>query len=177
MRRDRDGLRRLYWTHRWPTQPRVVSEPEFDQTVLNRVRDSLKKARLARLGLRLRHRRLAIVTYHFNRFYQATGVDWTSDKWSIFDAIQRTASKGGFRLGELLRKKRVFNKRIDYARSDLVWRRRGSNALIPIETAVQSGGVCDGDYCELPGQPSKTATMLEKYAGASFPFVYHPLPT
>ena len=148
-------------------------KPEFDQTVLNRVRDSLKKARLARLGPRPRHRRLAIVAYHFNRFYQAPEFDWTSDEWSIFDAIQSTASEGGFRLGELLRKKRAFNKRIDYARSDLVWRRKGSNALIPMGTVVQSGGIRDGDYCELPGKPSKTDTMLEKYADASFPFVYH----
>ena len=138
------------------------------------MRDALKNARLAHLGPQPRHHRLAIVARHFKLFYPAAGVYWTSAEWSIFDAIQSTASEGGFRLGELLRKKRSFNKRIDYARSDRVWRRQCSNAIIPIETVVQSGGVLDGDYCELPGKPSKTDTMLKKYAVTSFPFVYHP---
>ena len=147
--------------------------PDFDQSVLSRVRDSLKKARLARSGPRQRHRRLAIVTYHFARFYETPGIDWTSDGWSVFDAIQSTASEGGFRLGELLKKQRPFNGRRDYTRFDLVWRRKDTSATIPIETVVRPGGVCEGDYCELPGKPSKTDTMLEKYADASFPFVYH----
>ena len=72
-------------------------KPEFDQSVLNRVHCSLKKARLVRLGPRPRHRRLAIVAYHFNRFTKppgSTGQATSGPSSTRFKALPPKAGSG-----------------------------------------------------------------------------------
>ena len=142
----------------------------INQEWLREQKDAWKKAKLAAVGPRVRHRKLPFLATNF-RHLQSINIDWNIPFCQVWWAAATLAFHIGLRSHEFTETaNKPFNPNTCLTLGDLKWYRKNGTEFNPREFMHRM--VEEGEYVTLSACQSKTDQTLEKYGGLCFVVVH-----
>ena len=142
----------------------------INQEWLREQKDAWKKAKLAAVGPRVRHRKLPFLATNF-RHLQSININWNIPFCQVWWAAATLAFHIGLRSHEFTETaNKPFNPNTCLTLGDLKWYRKNGAEFNPSEFMHRM--VEEGEYVTLSACQSKTDQTLEKYGGLCFVVVH-----